>query len=104
MPKKTAKKRVKKVAKKPATLETGGRYTDKQQRDAAERVLLLKETVASVARELGCAPISVFTWVEKYKDTILTDATTNASKSVSKNSVKKGDVEISSRNTAEHAL
>ena len=65
MPKKTSKSVSKSLLKKPAV-----RYTAEQQRDAAESVLLIGHSVAKVARELGCSPISVNSWVAKYRDEI----------------------------------
>ena len=47
------------------------RYTPEEQKAAAEKVLLQKETVAKVAREMKCSPISVTSWVDRHRDTVL---------------------------------
>ena len=49
------------------------RYTAEQQKDAAESVLLLGERISKVARELGCSPLSVSSWIKKYQGKIEAD-------------------------------
>ena len=47
------------------------RYIPEEQKSAVEKVLLQKETVAKVAREMKCSPISVTSWVNRYRDSFL---------------------------------
>jgi len=58
--------------KKPATAH---RYTEAEQRHAAEQVLLLGVSMTQVAKEMKCSPISVKTWVEKFRGQTTATAT-----------------------------
>ena len=72
----------KKVAK--STASPGRiRYSEEEQRKAAEQVLLQKKPVSHVAKEIGCSPISVNVWVEKFRSE-LAPGTGGMKKSVKK--------------------
>ena len=43
------------------------RYSEEDQRKAAEQVLLQNRPISHVAKEIGCSVISVGVWVEKFR-------------------------------------
>ena len=72
--KKISKKAVKRTIKTTSGKQERIRYTDQQQKEAAEDVLIHGDKISQVARERKCSPISVSTWVKKYEAQIRKEA------------------------------
>ena len=70
MPKKKATKRVKRTINVISGKRGQVRYTEQQQKEAAEDVILHGDKVAAVARERGCSPISINSWIKKFEKEI----------------------------------
>ena len=92
------------MPKKSSKKSSSIRYTAEQQRNAAESVLLLGESASKVARDLGCSPLSVSSWIAKYRDKIAADHPASvpaapakkATGAVPKKAMKKAEPAISS--------